>query len=294
MVDEIRALFSLIGPEVDTSEIVVGRQGLRVGRGSDNNLVLNHREISRQHMRIVWREDDTYLVEDLNSSNGVFFNETRIPARVPQEISVGDSIRIGPFVLKLEQLILTQRAPVPRASEPSSSLPLSGMLEVMVGHPMGVPRDRSSWLKYLPGIYSDDEFLGRFLLIFESIMAPITWTIDAMDLYWTPETAPAEWLQWIGSWFDLLIVPELPLDRQREIVRQIGWLFLRRGTKAGLERLLELYFGVTPEIIEDAPCHFVVRLPLPKDGSPALGADLADRLIDAQRPAFASYRLEVE
>ena len=82
--DEIKALFRISGPDLDTDEVLVGRQGLRAGRGVDNSLVLNHREISRQHMRIIWRDDDTYLVEDLNSSNGVFFNEARIPSRVPQ------------------------------------------------------------------------------------------------------------------------------------------------------------------------------------------------------------------
>ena len=78
MADEIKAFFRFFFPDLDADEIVVGRQGLRAGRGADNSLVLNHREISRQHLRIIWREDDTYLIEDLNSSNGVYFNETRI------------------------------------------------------------------------------------------------------------------------------------------------------------------------------------------------------------------------
>lgn len=293
MTDEIKALFRITGPDLDTDEIVVGRQGLRAGRGADNSLVLNHREISRQHMRVIWREDDTYLIEDLNSSNGVYFNETRIPSRVPQELNVGDVIRAGPFALTLERLIYSQRPVAMQRSFDGEAAPLPALdAEIAVGHPMGVPRDKSSWLQYLPSIYSDDEFLGRFLLIFESLLAPVIWTVDSLDLYFSPETAPPEWLRWIGSWFDILIVPDLPEARQREIVRQIGWLFLRRGTKAGLERLLELYFGVIPEIIEDAPCHFIVRLPLSQSPHP-LSADLADRLIDSQRPAFASYRLEV-
>ena len=40
-----------------------------------------------------------------------------------------------------------------------------------------------------------------------------------------------------GGWFDLLMIDELPIDRKRAIVRQVGWLFLRRGTRVGLERL---------------------------------------------------------
>ena len=212
---------------------------------------------------------------------------------MPQELNIGDVIRAGPFILTLERLVYAQRpVAVQRSFDGEAALLPALDADIPVGHPMGVPRDKSSWLQYLPSVYSDDEFLGRFLLIFESLLAPVIWTVDSLDLYFSPETAPPEWLRWIGSWFDILIVPDLPEARQREIVRQIGWLFLRRGTKAGLERLLELYFGVIPEIIEDAPCHFIVRLPLSQSSHP-LSADLADRLIDSQRPAFASYRLEV-
>ena len=88
-----------MGPDLDFDEITVGRQGLRAGRLSDNSLTLNHREISRQHFRITWREDDRFLVEDLNSSNGVFLNDARLVARVAQILSEGDIIRAGPFLL---------------------------------------------------------------------------------------------------------------------------------------------------------------------------------------------------
>ena len=153
MTDEIKALFRITGPDLDTDEIVVGRQGLRAGRGADNSLVLNHREISRQHMRVIWREDDTYLIEDLNSSNGVYFNETRIPSRVPQELNIGDVIRAGPFTLTLERLIYAQRSVAAQRAYDGEVAPLPALdADVSIGHPMGVPRDKSSWLQYLPSI----------------------------------------------------------------------------------------------------------------------------------------------
>jgi phage tail-like protein len=271
-----------------------------VGRSSDNNLPLNHRELSRQHMRIIWREDDKYLVEDLNSSNGVWINEVRIPPRVPQEIREGDVIRIGPFLLTFERLIYPQPVVLAHPAEEGSpatggngsralpALPDDRRYE----HLAGIPRDQSTWLKYLPSIYADDEFLGRYLLIFESILNPIVWMIDNFDLYLDPDIAPHAWLQWMAGWFDLLLLPELPIERQREIMRQAGWLFLRRGTPAGLQRLLELYFGVTPQIVEPEVCHFVVRLPL-SESTTHLGQDVANRLISSQKPAFASYTLEI-
>lgn len=293
--DEVKAFFRISGPELETDEILVGRQGLRAGRGGDNTLVLNHREISRQHMRIVWREDDVYLIEDLNSSNGVFLNDARLTARLPLQLSVGDVVRLGPYILTLERLVFTQRM-TRRIPLDDEGLPPGAAVTtelVTASHPPGIPRDASTWLRYLPGVYADDEFVGRFLLIFESMMMPITWHIDNFDLYLSPNIAAGEWLQWMGGWFDVLVIPELPIDRQRAILGQMGWLFMRRGTKAGIQRLLELYFGEPPDIIEDELCHFIVRLPYrPED--PLLSSEsLVRRLIEAQCPSFVAYRLEL-
>jgi len=320
--EEIRLLFKINGPGLDRDEIIVGRQGLRIGRSADNSLPLNHREISRQHMRISWREDDKYLVEDLNSSNGVWLNETRLMPRIPAELNIGDVIRVGPFVLELTEfiyeeekkpdLLLGPELPSPE-DYPEENQPVPQILprippqaaqltrgtnghqpRHITGYLPGIPHDKSNWMKYLPEVYDDFEFIGRYLLIFESMAAPLFWTIDNFDMYLSPEVTPKDWIQWISSWFDLLILPELHISKQRNIMEQIGWLFLRRGTPSGLERILELYFEVTPEIIEDGNCHFTVRLPLSeRKEDDGLGREVADRIINSQRPAFASYTLEI-
>ncbi len=158
-------------------------------------------------------------------------------------------------------------------------------------HLVGLPRDASTWLQYLPAIYSEDDFMGRYLLICESIMAPLFWMVDNFDMFLTPEVAPEEWLRWMSSWFDLILIPELPEENQRQIMYQIGWLFLRRGTRPGLERLLQLYFGVTPEIQEES-CHFTVTIPL-SASRVRVDSDVIERLIASQKPAFASFTLEI-
>ncbi len=320
--EEIKLLFKINGPGLDRDEIIVGRQGLRIGRSADNSLPLNHREISRQHMRISWREDDKYLVEDLNSSNGVWLNETRLMPRIPAELNIGDVIRVGPFLLELTEFIYEEEKQpdpllgpefpspedYPEEEQPAPQIlpripPQAGQQtralnghkpRQIIGHLPGIPRDKSNWMKYLPEVYDDFEFIGRYLLIFESVAAPLFWTIDNFDLYLSPEVTPKDWIQWISSWFDLLILPELPMAKQRNIMEQLGWLFLRRGTPSGLERILELYFEVTPEIIEDGNCHFTVRLPLSdRQEDDGLGREVADRIINSQRPAFSSYTLEI-
>ena len=336
---EISAVFRLTGFELEPRELVVPTTGLTIGRAGDNDLTLNHAQLSRQHARIFWKEGQ-FWIEDLNSSNGAWVNDARIRPSVPQQLRPGDVIRLGPYLLTFTNLLTPPpplpvdpvfRQELPPATEQrveqavlpppdaSAAPPLIAVeREASVGYtngnvttpppsappqplvaapnndyPVGIPRQRSSWLNYLPAIYADDEFLGRYLLIFESILDPIIWMIDNFDLYLTPDLAPEEWLRWMASWFDLLIIPDLPSERQRAIVGQLGWLFLRRGTRSGLERLLELYFGVRPEIIENRaePGHFVVKLPL-SESNVRVGREVVEQLIASQKPAFASHTLE--
>lgn len=292
MDDTRKALFRLNGPDALQEEYTVGTQGFKIGRLSDNDLTLNHREISRQHIRIIWREDK-YFVEDLGSSNGSFLGDERLKPREPVELREGDTIRFGPYTLQLVNWI----DPEPEIAAELFNEGYDTELESLrtnghIAYLPGIPRDRSTWMQYLPEIYDEHEFMGRYLLIFESLMSPIMWTIDNFDLFLSPDIAPSAWLEWMASWFDLLLLPELPIEYQRNIMNQIGWLFMRRGTPAGLQRLLELYFGVSPEIIEDELWHFVVRLPL-SQSQIDLGREIADRLIESQKPAFVSYTLEV-
>lgn len=293
---EMKLLFKLTGPDTVIDQIIVTRQGLRIGRTKDNSLALENREISRQHARIVWRsEDDKYYVEDLNSSNGSWLNDNRLPPREPRELRPGDVIRMGPFLLTFIRFILpVAEAPVPELPVVLERRKIDENGRILKDpYPPGISRDRSSWLQYLPGIYSDDEFIGRYLLVFESMMSPIMWLLDHFDFYLTPEVAPVEWLHWMANVLDMLLLDELPEDRKRVIVRQMGWLFLRRGTKPGLSRLLELYFGIAPEIIEDpVECHFTVRMAL-SQAPIRLREDALERLVLSQCPAFSSFTLEV-
>lgn len=306
--DDVRAWFTIQGPELDRSEVIVSKsEGLTMGRGAENDLRLRHREVSRRHLHIYWGEEGKFVLEDTNSSNGVWLNDVRLTPNMPAELNEGDLIRVGPYVLRLEGYLFGEGAAPPAEVDGDGRYPEQPR-ELFVGHLPGLPRNRSNWMKYLPAVFSEDEFLGRYMLIFESIYSPLIWLIDNFDLFLTPDMAPSEWLQWIAGWFDVLLLPELPIDRQRQLMNQLGWLFMRRGTPAGLQRLLELYFGVSPEIVETDLCSFTVIMSF--EESPLLkrlGQDgnvvghfsaeemktIADRLIWSQKPAFASYTLQV-
>jgi phage tail-like protein len=158
------------------------------------------------------------------------------------------------------------------------------------GYMLGIPRERSTWLYQLPEVYQVDDFLGRFLLILQAIWSPIEWKIDNLDLLLAPATMPQEWRDWFAGWFALDLLQLLPEANQRALIEQLPWLLLRRGTRIGLERLLTLYCGSQPEIIEDRPGHFTVRMSLSESH---LGRGHIEQVIMWQKPAFASFDLEV-
>ena len=52
----------------------------------------------------------------------------------------------------------------------------------------------SPYLDYLPGLFTESEFLGRYLMIFQSIWEPLQHCQDHMELYFSASTAPGNML----------------------------------------------------------------------------------------------------
>jgi pSer/pThr/pTyr-binding forkhead associated (FHA) protein len=108
-----------------------------IGRDAQNDLALpDDPKVSQQHARIR-QEGDTYVVEDLQSTNGTFLEreseETRITA--PQQLRPNDVIRVGATRIAFEMLGETRvgrwlpefmqppgaSAPSPQSEESASS-----------------------------------------------------------------------------------------------------------------------------------------------------------------------------
>jgi FHA domain/Peptidase family M48 len=64
----------------------------RIGRNSENDVVLNSERVSRYHAEIACR-DDVFLIVDKGSRNGIWVNRQRV--KNSTEIKSGDVIRIG-------------------------------------------------------------------------------------------------------------------------------------------------------------------------------------------------------
>lgn len=83
--------------ELSAGTVFVLERAAVLGRGRDNQVVIPDPFASSEHARI-FKRDGQFWLEDLNSSNGTFLNETRV--KKPTVLADGDRIRIGGLTLK--------------------------------------------------------------------------------------------------------------------------------------------------------------------------------------------------
>jgi phage tail-like protein len=294
---------------------------LSIGRAPDNGLSLQHPGVSRYHaeLRAV---ADGLIVTDVGSANGTFLDGTRLLAHQPARLATSSTLRIGPFEIALRRAARDQPpAPLaarvvgddakPRESTPRvrSAPPIQYEEQpsrFMNGRPSVVPplseATQSDYLRYLPTMFIDPDgsdrddsrdFLGRFLLILESIWEPLERRQDHLSMYFDPKTCPPTFLPWMASWFDLAVGAHWPEGRIRSMLGQVMDLYRWRGTAYGMSQLIEVWTGLPPEIEESQtePFVFNVRLRLPSGGD--VDRTLVEDLLRANKPAHAGFVLEI-
>ena len=71
------------------------------GRAASSAVLVDDDYSSSRHAQLVPVGDGSWVVEDLNSTNGTYVNGTRVTQ--PTRVGVGDVIRIGRTQLRLER-----------------------------------------------------------------------------------------------------------------------------------------------------------------------------------------------
>jgi pSer/pThr/pTyr-binding forkhead associated (FHA) protein len=66
----------------------------RIGRGAENDVVIDHPSVSRLHARVE-REAGVYLIVDLGSTNGTFVDGAQLRPWQPQPLAHGSTIDVG-------------------------------------------------------------------------------------------------------------------------------------------------------------------------------------------------------
>ncbi|MBE9183038.1 phage tail protein [Oculatella sp. LEGE 06141] len=189
-------------------------------------------------------------------------------------------------------------------------------------------RPRSLYLDFLPDLYREVDFIGRFLTIFEQAFEPVVQSFDAMWANLDPLTAPADLLPFLAHWVGWPLEPEWNPMQQRRLVRQAVELYRWRGTRKGLRLYLHWYTGLpldddsVPELKKQISItepfgagfvlgeavldegavlgggqayHFCVRLRVDRPNSTdRIDEPLIRKIIEQEKPAFCTYELLIE
>ena len=142
----------------------------------------------------------------------------------------------------------------------------------------------------------------------DDVIAPILLSLDNVDAYLDPETAPSDFVEWIAEWVGIALDENWPLHQQRALVAQAVDLFHWRGTVRGLSAHVALYAGVEPPFIESRSSgwsppgnatlpgrprtpNLVVRVRV-ADPS-ALDANRLHQIVSTSKPAHIPHQIEV-
>jgi phage tail-like protein len=168
----------------------------------------------------------------------------------------------------------------------------------------------------VPDIYRRDNaalrvdqppFVIRFLEALEEVLDPIVATLDSLPAHLDVDLAPEHALAGIATWLGVDEVESLPAEQRREAVRRAGELARLRGTRAGLQLALSLFFPditarindhggvVVSESVDEVPpptavasFDVVCEQSLPPETQMAVA-----RCIERWKPVHAHYKLRV-
>ena len=279
-----------------------------MGRTPANVLPLPDPSVSRAHadLRI---SAEAAILTDRQSANGTFVNDVRLAPEQPVQLVHGSVVRIGPFVIRYEATAapplpttespqdVAERPAPPEASPVLVTIPPAAFEPPQPPRPvyqMPLPTGAvSSYLDFLPVIFQDGDFLGRFLMIFQSIWEPLEYRQDHTDMYFDARTCPEPFLTWLADWLGVSVGQVTEEGRLRSLVGEAVELYRWRGTRYGLTRLIEVCTGVTPVIAEapSNPAVLHIRVTIPPESN--LDRDAIERLIRDHKPAHTAYQLEV-
>ena len=106
-----QVLLRLRGVELERALLMPGR--FVIGRTSDNDMQVDSKYVSRHHAQLVTSQDGC-VVEDLNSTNGIYLNGKRVRRH---KLAPGDVIKVGIHELVFERYEVPAPAEDPRATQ---------------------------------------------------------------------------------------------------------------------------------------------------------------------------------
>jgi phage tail-like protein len=160
------------------------------------------------------------------------------------------------------------------------------------------------------GVVEPDRRLAAVLGVMETLQTPVEAVLDSLHRHLDPRQAPPRFVPYLAGWVDLdwllLATPDQPaatatplasgMGHLRELVAAAVEIARWRGTAGGLLRFLDTAtgipgFGVEENVTGDPPIPraFHLRILAPAAAEPY--QPLIERVIVAEKPAYATYEL---
>jgi hypothetical protein len=106
-VPDVQITAQVTSPDGQRSHSLSFRPGgrrLSVGRGKDNELMLNDGSVSKVHAALLMNREGTLLVADTGSTNGTFINGRRIGYGESRQIEEGDVVGFGDIEVRFRRV----------------------------------------------------------------------------------------------------------------------------------------------------------------------------------------------
>jgi phage tail-like protein len=174
-----------------------------------------------------------------------------------------------------------------------------GLVRTLISpHPLG---------QSLPALYQEDDFTQRFVSAFDAALAPIFAALDNFPAYLDPWLAPEDFLEWLASWFGIVLDESWTPARRRALVSRAFEFYRMRGTASGLKEQVEVLTGGSVDLHETGGVafsstaggalpgspNFAILVRVTLDDPSTINVARLDALVMAAKPAHVTHKVEV-
>jgi phage tail-like protein len=174
-----------------------------------------------------------------------------------------------------------------------------GLVRTLISpHPLG---------EALPALFQEDGFTQRFMSAFDTALAPVFATMDNLPAYLDPWLTPPDFLEWLGSWFGLVLDDAWSVERRRAMLANAFEFYRMRGTVKGLKAQVETLTGGTAEISDTGGIttsttagaalpgspNFALMVRVAVDDPSTINVTRLDALVAAAKPAHVTHKVQV-
>lgn len=125
---------------------------------------------------------------------------------------------------------------------------------------MRIDFSAESWMQYLPEVYrksiAKNDFLERFISVFQTEYQDLEESIRKSSAEIDPHLMPdnpeqEEFLRWMAGWIGIVDTNMWNRERLHTMMVNAPEIFKLRGTRKGVAKLIESFWGVQPIIVEN-------------------------------------------